>query len=169
MIKQGAQLRKVWAQKVHVLQKLFFISKDLQLTPWITVNRAVPCTLETSGINGSLPLKKKRKEKARSSTDRSSEKSRNTNTLFQFRKITITSEDYKIYLYIPKNYNQQGWSPHLKKKIITISRAVLHIDQRPVKAKPQERERKGERERERERERRGEKEKEGEGERENGG
>ena len=40
-------------------KRLFFISKELELTQRITVNGAVPCTLETSGTNSSLLLKKK--------------------------------------------------------------------------------------------------------------
>ena len=35
----------------HILYKrLFFISKELQLTQWITVNRVIPYILETSDL-----------------------------------------------------------------------------------------------------------------------
>ena len=47
-------------------------------------------------------------------------KSHNTNTKFHCREVTITSEDYKIFLCISK---------------ITISKTILHIGQHPVKAK----------------------------------
>ena len=40
-------------------KRLFFILKELQLTQRITVNGAVPYTLETSSTNSSLLLKKK--------------------------------------------------------------------------------------------------------------
>ena len=100
MIKKGARLGKVWVQKVHVLQKIFLYFKG------VTVN-----TENHSQWSRSLHLrdkrhkqfptpqkekptrKKKRKEKARSLVDRSSEKSYNTNTKFHFMKIRITSED----------------------------------------------------------------------------
>ena len=94
------------------VKRLCFISKKLRLIQRITVNGVVPCTSETSGTNSSLLLKKKthkkkkkRKEKARSSVGRSFEKSHNTNTKFHFRDVTITSRDYKIFLYILENYN----------------------------------------------------------------
>ena len=101
-------------------KRLLFISKELQLIQRITVNGAVPCTSKTSGTNSSLllikknPQGKKREEKARSSVGRNFEKSHNTNTKFHFRDVTITSEDYKIFLYISENYNQQSHSPHFK-------------------------------------------------------
>ena len=122
MIKQGARLGKVWVQKAHVSQKIVLYFKG------VTVN-----TEDYSQWSRSLHLrdkrhkqfstpqkekptrKKKRKEKARSSVGRSSEKSHNTNTKFHFREVTITLEDYKIFLYISENYNQQSHSPHLKK------------------------------------------------------
>ena len=130
MIKQGARLGKVCLQKAHVLQKIVLYFKG------VTVNIG-----DHSQWNRSLHLrekqhkqfptpqkekptaKKRRREKARSSAGRSFEKSHNTKTKFHFRKITITSEDYKIFFYISK------------KKKITISKATLHIGQQPVKAK----------------------------------
>ena len=121
-------------------KRLFFISKELQLIQGITINGAIPCTSETSDTNSSLLLrkkkptrKKKRKEKARSSVGRNPEKSHNTNTKFHFREVIITSEDYKNFIYISKNYIKQNRSPHLKK--IIISKVVLHIGQHLVKAK----------------------------------
>ena len=81
--------------------------------------------------------KKKRKEKARSSVGRSFEKSHNTNTKFHFRDVTITSRDYKIFLYILENYNQQSRSPHHKKITIRNAFPTLADHDRPtlVKAK----------------------------------
>ena len=87
MIKQGARLGKVQVQKEHVLQKFVRYFKG------VTIN-----TEDHSQQSRSLHLrdkrheqlptphkeksirKKKRKEKARSSVGRSSEKSHNTNT-----------------------------------------------------------------------------------------
>ena len=71
-----------------------------------------------------LTRKKKIIEKARSSIGRSSEKSHNTNTKFHFREVTISSKDYKIFLYILENYNQQSCSPHLKK--LQSAKPFLH-------------------------------------------
>ena len=39
-------------------------------------------------------------------------KSHNTRTKFHCREVTITSKNYKIILYISKNYNQQSCSSH---------------------------------------------------------
>ena len=67
-------------------------------------------------------------------------KSHNTNTKFHYREVSITSEGYKIFLYISE---------------ITISKTIRHIGQHPVKAQTI---RKGKRKRRREgkRKRRGE-------------
>ena len=62
-------------------------------------------------------------------------KSHNTNTKFQYREVTITLENYKIFLCISK---------------ITVSKNVLHISQHSVKEKTT---RKGKRKRMREGER----------------
>ena len=47
-------------------------------------------------------------------------KSHNTNIKFDYREVTITSEVYKIFLYISK---------------IIISKTIRHIGQHPVKEK----------------------------------
>ena len=154
-------------QKAHVSQKIVLYFKG------VTVNAE-----NYSQRSRSLHLKDKRhkqfstpqKEKpTRSSVGRSSEKSHNTNTKFHFREVTITLEDYKIFLYISKNYNQQSRSPHLKK--LQLAKPFFTSVNTQSREKPQEREREREGERERERERKEErgKEGEGEGEREKGG
>ena len=99
MIKQGARLGKVWVKKSHVSQKIVLYFKG------VTVN-----TEDYSQRSHSLHLR----DKWHKQFGRSSEKSHNTNTKFHFREVTITSEDYKIFLYISENYNQQSRSPHLK-------------------------------------------------------
>ena len=114
MIKRGARLGKVWVQKPHVSQKIVIYFKG------VTVNTG-DCSQQSRSLHLrdkrhkqlSTPQKekptrkkRKRKEKARSSVGRSSKKSHNTNTKFNFREVTITLEDYKIFLYILENYNQ---------------------------------------------------------------
>ena len=112
MIKQGARLRKVWVQKAHVSQKIILYFKRVTVNTGDYSQRSCSLHLrdkrhkQFSTPQKEKPtMKKKRKEKAMSSVGRSSEKSHNTNTKFHFREVTITSEDYKIFLYISKNYN----------------------------------------------------------------
>ena len=122
MIKQGAWLRKVWVQKAHVSQNIILYFKGVIVN---TENYSQQsCSLhlrdkqhkQFSTPQKEKPTRKnKGKEKARSSVGRSSKKSHSTNTKFHFREVTITSEDYKTFLYIPENYNQQIRSPYLKK------------------------------------------------------
>ena len=132
-------------------KRLCFISKKLQLIQRITVNGDVPCTSKTSGTNSSLLLRKKnpqgkRREKRKQGARlvEGSEKSHNTNTKFHFREVTITSEDYKIFLYISENYNQQSRSPHLKK----LQSAKPFLYQLIMTGQPQSRQKPQERERE---------------------
>ena len=73
--------------------------------------------------------------------ERSSEKSHNTNTKFHFREVTITLVDYKIFLYISKNYNQQSRSHRL-----TPSQGKNHKkekENKKEKRKEKEKEKKG--------------------------
>ena len=82
--------------------------------------------------------------------DKALKSSHNINTKFHYREVTITSEDYKIFLFISK---------------ITVSQTVLHISQHLVKEKTtrkgkrKERGRGKEKGKEREKERGREKEK----------
>ena len=156
-------------QKAHVSQKivLYFKGVTINAENYSQQSRSLHKRREhfsTPQKEKSI-RKKERKKIARSSAGRTSEKSHNTNTKFHFREVTITSEDYKIFLYISKNYNQQSHSPHLKK--LQSTKPFFTSTNTQSRQKPQERER--EREGEREREREGEREKEGEGEREKGG
>ena len=117
-------------QKAHVYKRLFFISKELQLKQWITVNRVVPCTLETSGTNSSLLLKKKNPQGKRR------EKRKQGARLVEALKSHITQIHNFISgkLQSPQRITKYFFTSQ-KKKIITISRVVLHIGQYPVKAK----------------------------------
>ena len=160
MIKQGARLGKVWVQKAHVSQKivLYFKGVIVNTEDYNQWSRSLHLRdkrhKQLSTPQKEKPTrKKKRKEKARSSVGRSSEKSRNTNTKFHFKEVTITSKVYKIFLYILENYNQQSRSPHLKK--LQSAKPFFTSANTQSRQKPQEREREreGERERERERER----------------
>ena len=123
MIKQEAQLGKVWSQKAHVSQKIVLYFKGFTINTENYSQRSHSLHLrdkrhkQFSTPQKEKPTRKnKRKEKVRSSVGRSSKKSHNTNIKFHFREIIITSEDYKTFLYISDNYNQQSHSPHLKKK-----------------------------------------------------
>ena len=179
MIKQGAWLRKVWVQKAHVSQKIVLYFKGVIVNTEDYNQRSRSLQLRDkrhkqfyTPQKEKPTRKKKRKDKARSSVGRSSEKSHNTNPKFHFKEVIITSEDYKIFLYISENYNQQSRSLHLKK--LQSSKSFFKLANNQSRQKPQEIEREieGEREREREgeraRERRGERENEGEGERKGG-
>ena len=117
---------------------LFFIFKEVAVKykelhsakpPQISQRQATQTVLYSSKRKNPTRKKKKR---ARSSAIK---KSHNTNTKFNYGEVTITSEDYKIFL-----------------SKITISKIIRHIGQHPIKAESQEneREREGERERERE-------------------
>ena len=116
------------AKSACFTKRLFFISKELQLIQRIIVNRAVPYTSETSGTNSSLLMRKKnlqgkrrekRKQGARLVEALKSHITQiqmfSKKLYFHFKEVTITSEDYKIFLYISENYNQQSRSLHLKK------------------------------------------------------
>ena len=124
-------------------KRLFFISKELQLNTKNYIQRSHSKYLgderhkhfSTPHKENKPTGKKKRKERARSLIDKALKKSHNTNMKFHYREVTITSENYKIFLYISK---------------ITVSQTVLHISQHPVKAKTT---RKGKRKRRREGER----------------
>ena len=169
MIKQGARLGWVWVQKAHVLQKivLYFKSVTVNIENYSQWRRSLHKRREqfSTSQKEKQTRKKKRKNIARSSASRSSKKSHNTNTKFHFREVTITLENYKIFLYISENYNQQSRSPHLKK--LQSAKPFFTSANTQSRQKPQERER--EREGEREREREGEIERERKGEREKGG
>ena len=135
MIKQGARLGKVWVQKAHVSQKIVLYFKRVTVNAKNYSQRSRSLHLKDkrhkqfSTSQKEKPTRtKKRKEKARSSVGKSSEKSHNTNTKFHFKEVTITSEDYKIFLYISENYNQQSRSPHLKK--LQSAKPFLH---QPIK------------------------------------
>ena len=157
-------------QKAHVSQKIVLYFKGVTVNAENYSQRSRSLHLidkrhkQFSTPQKEKPTrKKKRKEKARSSVGRNSEKSHNTNTKFHFKEVTITSEDYKIFLYISENYNHQSHSSHLKK--LQSAKSFFTLANTQSRQKPQEREREEERERERQKER----EKEGEGEREKGG
>ena len=158
-------------QKAHVSQKIVLYFKGVTVNTENYSQRSHSLHLrdkwhkQFSTSQKEKPIRKKKK--AKSSVGRSSEKSHNINKKFHFREVTITSKDYKIFLYIKlqlaksystskkkkKNYNQQSRSSH-----------------RPTPSqgkKPQEREREGKGEGEREIKE--EREKEGEGERQKGG
>ena len=99
-------------QKAQVSQKIFLYFKEVTVNTENYSQRSHSLHLrdkrhkQFSTPQKEKPTrKKKRKEKARSSVGRSSEKSHNTNTKFHFREVTITSEDYKIFLHILENYN----------------------------------------------------------------
>ena len=121
---------------------LFFILKDVTVKykelhstkpPLISQRQAVQTVLCFSKRKNQIRKKKKR---ARSSALK---KSHNTNTKFHYGEVTITSEDYKIFL-----------------SEITISKTILHISQYPVKAKTtrkRKRRKEGKRKRRREEER----------------
>ena len=131
---------------------LFFIFKEVTVKykelhpakpPLISQRQAAQTVLCSSKQKNPTRKKKKR---ARSSALK---KSHNTNTKFHYGEVTITSEDYKIFI-----------------SEITISKTILHIGQLSVKAEitrkgkdiegEREREREGERVRRREREKNGE-------------
>ena len=146
MIKQGARLRKVWVQKTHVSQKIVLYFKGITFNTEDYIQQIRSLHLrdkrhkQFSTPQKEKPTrKKKRKEKARSLVGRSSEKSHNINTKFHFREVTITSEDYKIFLYISENYNQQSRSPHLKK--LQPAKSFFTSANNQSRKKPQERER----------------------------
>ena len=131
MIKQGARLGRAWVQKAHVSQKIVLYFKGVTVNTKNYSQRSRSLHLrdkrhkQFSTPQKEKPTRKnKRKGKARSLVGRSSEKSHNTNTKFHFREVTITSEDYKIFLYISENYNQQSRSPHLKK--LQLAKPFLH-------------------------------------------
>ena len=96
---------------------------------------------------------KKKEEKRKKQGARLVEalKSHITNTKFHFREVTIISEDYKIFLYISKNYNQQSRSSHRS----TPSQGKNH-------KKEKEKEKEKEKRKEKEKAKSGDKEKIGE-------
>ena len=95
---------------------LFFIFKEVTVkykelhsakSPLISQRQTVLCSSEWKN-----PIRKKKK-RARISALK---KSHNTNTKFHYGEVTITSEDYKIFL-----------------SEITIRKTIRHIGQHPVK------------------------------------
>ena len=99
---------------------LFFIFKEVTIKykelhlakpPLISQRQAAQTVLCSSERKN---LTRKKKKRVRSSALK---KSHNTNTKFHYEEVTITSEDYKIFL-----------------SEITISKTIRHISQHPVKA-----------------------------------
>ena len=61
-LERTGKITHIRVQK-HISHKiLFFISNELQLIQRVTISKAVPYILETSGTNSSLLLKKKKKK-----------------------------------------------------------------------------------------------------------
>ena len=122
-------------QKVNVSQKIVLYFKGFTVNTGDYSQRIHSLNLrdkrykQFSTPQKEKPIrKKKRKEKARNSIGRSSEKSHKTNTKFHFKEVTLTSEHYKIFLY-RKLQSAKSFSTSQKKKI-TISKVVLHISKK---------------------------------------
>ena len=81
--------------------------------------QAAQTVLYSSEIKNPQGKRREKREQGARLTE-ALKKSHNTNTKFHYREVTITSEDYKIFLCISK---------------ITISITILHIGQHPVKEK----------------------------------
>ena len=128
MIKQGARLGKVWAQKVHVSQKIALYVKgvtvkyrELHSTKLLLVSqRQEAQTGLYSSERKNQRGKRREKKEQGARLAKALKNSHNTNTKFHWREVTITSEGYKIFLCISK---------------ITISKTILHIGQHLVKEK----------------------------------
>ena len=102
------------------------------MKPFLVLQRQAAQTILHSSERKNPQGKRREKREQGARLEEALKKSHNTNTKFHCREVTITSEDYKIFLCISK---------------ITISKTILHIDQHPVKAKTT---RKGKRKRRRE-------------------
>ena len=141
----------------------FVILKELQLTWRTTCNGAVPCTLETSGTNSSLLLKKKdpqgktREKRKQGARLVEALKSRITQIHnFISGKLQSPQRITNLSLHLRKLQSARSFSASQKKKLQSVESFFTSANTQS-RQKPQERERKGERENE------------GEGERENGG
>ena len=89
-------------QKAHVSQKIVLYFKG------VTVNAE-----NYSQRSRFLHLRDKQHKQF--STHHKEKPTRKKNRKEKAREVTITSEDYKIFLYISENYNQQSRSLYLKK------------------------------------------------------
>ena len=140
MIKHGARLGKVWAQKAHVSKKIVLYVKGVTVKyrelhstkSFLVSQRQVAQTILYSSERKNPQGKRREKIEQGARLAEALKKAHNTNTKFHCREVTITLEDYKIFLYISK---------------ITISKTILHIGQHPVNVKTT---RKGKRKRRRE-------------------
>ena len=120
MIKQGARVGKLWAQKAHVSQKIVLYVKGVTIKyrelhstkSFLVPQRQAAQTVLYSSERKNPQGERREKREQGARLAEALKKSYNTNTNFHCREVTITLEDYKIFLCISK---------------ITINKTILHI------------------------------------------
>ena len=116
MIKQGALLEKIRAQKAHVSQKIVFYVKGITVKykelhstkPFLVSQRQAAQTV----IHSSKRKNPQKKKEQGAQLAEALKNSHNTNTKFHYREVTITLEGYKIFFCISE---------------ITISKTIRHV------------------------------------------